>query len=698
VIIKDPIDLIQKTWAAGNFYETQRNGLLNFIAANYKGGSFVDCGAYIGNHTLFFYKICQANQVYCFEPNIEAFNHLKENLIVNDLGFCAHLGGLFNFALGSSEKQDAGLIHADTAPDLGGKMMTRVNKSGRGTSIKTLDAVLENKIIDRLTFIKIDCEGMGLEVLMGAKTTIRKYRPDISVESETGYEEIDSFLLPLGYEREPFILNHTPTYIYKSKQHNVQIRLLITTYNRIDKLTRLLTQLGESLGRFAVATGVIPRTVVDVWNDGGQKVEVRSFPNLICHYHEETQNNGKQGYWRLIAKAYQNLLGKQFDYFIQLPDDVEINEDFLNESITQWSLISDKCKISLNLLLDKARVGRLNWTNHIPTIQSFRGTHVFLTQWNDLCFICDERFFKALQYTIHPIPLKRWQNNPNLSSGVGQQISRRLFAQKFHMYQVRTSLVLHGDHQSRMNSEIRSRVSLRSCILEEIHCGVASYPPRIKSLEQAVESIINQVDFLHVYLNGYSYVPKFLNRDKIHVYLSQDHLGDLGDSGKFFQVGTISGYYFSIDDDLLYPEGYVWYLIDKIEQYKRRAVIGVHARTMKPIVKSFYRDKARIYHCLKQLRKDQITHVLGTGTTAFHSETMQIRIADFEIPNMADIWFAILGQQQRVPFIAVARKNEWLKLTKLNNPKDTIYGRFANTDEVQTIIYNRIKNWKLNFL
>ena len=127
-------------------------------------------------------------------------------------------------------------------------------------------------------------------------------------------------------------------------------------------------------------------------------------------------------------------------------------------------------------------------------------------------------------------------------------------------------------------------------------------------------------------------------------------------------------------------------------------MVGLHARTMKQAVKSFYRDKSKIFHCLSALKKDQVVHILGTGTTAFHTETIKVKIEDFEIPNMADIWFAILGQKQAVPFIAVSRKKRWLSLVKLENQNDTIYNNSVGRDAIQTEAYNRIKSWKLNCL
>lgn len=306
---------------------------------------------------------------------------------------------------------------------------------------------------------------------------------------------------------------------------------MITTYNRPESLVRLLEQLNESAGDFASEYGASPWIVVDIRNDGGEDVDIPVLPNLICNYYKEKTNNGKQGYWRLIDKANKSIEGERFDYFIQAPDDVEAKKTFFREVARQWSIISDPRKICLNLLLDGSRVGRTNWTDFTPRIKSFGGARFFLTGWNDLCFVSGRRFFEELGYGIEPVPASRWRRNPTLSSGVGQQISRRLFEKGLNMYQIRESIVFHGDHPSRMNTDVRRETPLISYKLDEIHCGVASYPPRAGALEQAVKSIIDQVDFLHVYLNDYKTIPGFLKHEKIRVHLSGEHSGNLGDSG-----------------------------------------------------------------------------------------------------------------------------------------------------------------------
>ncbi len=65
---------------------------------------------------------------------------------------------------------------------------------------------------------------------------------------------------------------------------------------------------------------------------------------------------------------------------------------------------------------------------------------------------------------------------------------------------------------------------------------------------------------------------------------------------------------------------------------------------------------------------------------------------------MADVWLAILGQQQNKPFIAIAREKNWLKHIQLETANDTIYKNNVNTDSVITDIFNEVRDWRLNYL
>ena len=240
------------------------------------------------------------------------------------------------------------------------------------------------------------------------------------------------------------------------------------------------------------------------------------------------------------------------------------------------------------------------------------------------------------------------------------------------MYRVDQSLTAHDGSPSLMSAEARRRWSMdtvafidgdeaaRSCQRPrpQVFASLATIPARESGLRRVVEALLPQVDALGVYLNEYTRVPSFLDREKIVVARSRDH-GVRGDAGKFFWAGTRSGYQLVCDDDIDYPEDYVDRLVEGIERHGRRAVVGFHGCVLRDVVADYYTSR-RLLHFTRALATDSAVHVLGTGVAGYHASAISVSPEDFAAANMADIWLALLGQRQRVPFVCLRRAEGWL--------------------------------------
>lgn len=248
LLVKDENEYLQRYWARGDIYEydlygsdlmrraagwlfdkvshrvkrIRRQGMLSYIQDNYRGGTFVDVGSCIGNHTLFFAVGCQASQVLSFEPVPELNRHQRELLDLNGLTNVK----LFQCALGeepgrlritkSDFTKNAGMSQfdpVDTPPKNG--------QSGEEVAVRTLDDVCAEENVANVKLIKIDVEGFNVPFLKGATKTIEKHRPDVFVECETAQAlaDVDSYLATLGYVRhEELVFNLTPTYLFQPRR------------------------------------------------------------------------------------------------------------------------------------------------------------------------------------------------------------------------------------------------------------------------------------------------------------------------------------------------------------------------------------------------------------------------------------------------------------------------------------------------
>lgn len=141
------------------------------------GAIALDIGAHIGPHTLVIANsVGTKGAVLAFEPQRVIFQMLCANMALNNLTnvYCYHVvvgdrpGTMVVPELDySTENNFAGLA-------LG------AHQQGEKVRMLTIGS-LE---LQRCDFIKIDVEGMELDVLKGARETIRRFRPALYVEND----------------------------------------------------------------------------------------------------------------------------------------------------------------------------------------------------------------------------------------------------------------------------------------------------------------------------------------------------------------------------------------------------------------------------------------------------------------------------------------------------------------------------------
>ena len=182
-------DFIQRRiYFDGTFFDYEA---LRYIKQNYlkEGAVILDIGSNIGNHVIFWLKICNAKTVYCFEPIKDIYDVLCKNIKVNHL---ENDTKLFNCAVGQSA--GFGEIKSFNAKNTGS---TEIKESEAGDikiiSIDSLD------FEDNVDFIKIDVEGFEYDVLKGCVETLRRHKPIVYIESRYNFSLIDSFLTEMSY-------------------------------------------------------------------------------------------------------------------------------------------------------------------------------------------------------------------------------------------------------------------------------------------------------------------------------------------------------------------------------------------------------------------------------------------------------------------------------------------------------------------
>ncbi len=187
------------------YQEKQRNRALSFVE---DFGVAVDCGAHVGLWSRDLSKFFE--NLYCFEPIKEFYECLKLNIKSNNTK-------LFNLGLGEKKIEKEAVISKSLGNSGNSRILIdhhQIKKEDKIQNIKLID--LDSMHLNKVDFIKIDVEGLGLKVLKGMFKTLTICNPVVCIEL---FEEIDkteqmSFLEGIGYELVDII---TKEHVFKKK-------------------------------------------------------------------------------------------------------------------------------------------------------------------------------------------------------------------------------------------------------------------------------------------------------------------------------------------------------------------------------------------------------------------------------------------------------------------------------------------------
>jgi FkbM family methyltransferase len=159
---------------AGRFFEQDE---LDYCRSHVPpGGTIVDVGANVGNHAVYFGRFLRPATLIPIEPNPAAVTLLKNNLALNGI---------------AADERGFGLALHDGQDLVVGRL------AGEGdVPVLPLDELIDGPV----SFLKIDVEGMELDVLAGARRILAEDRPLLFVEVQsTGLETFRTFCRDTGY-------------------------------------------------------------------------------------------------------------------------------------------------------------------------------------------------------------------------------------------------------------------------------------------------------------------------------------------------------------------------------------------------------------------------------------------------------------------------------------------------------------------
>lgn len=200
-------DLITNEWKSlQGFYETD---LLGWLDLQELQGVYVDVGAHVGNHTVFFSQHCPSTTVYAFEPQAELYRTLTQNTwkLENVKAFRYAVHDSYSYVdIQSGPVNNWGM----------GKVKQRTAEADDDESNDVYVARLDDVVQGPVAVIKLDVEGDEAAALSTATGILAKDSPVICCEvlDQDAQDVVEAVLSPFGYQH-----THTfgiaPVHVYQ---------------------------------------------------------------------------------------------------------------------------------------------------------------------------------------------------------------------------------------------------------------------------------------------------------------------------------------------------------------------------------------------------------------------------------------------------------------------------------------------------
>lgn len=193
----DPQNYIDRFVLANGFWEPL---VVSALSAMVRPSDVcVDAGANAGYISIIMARLVGcAGRVLSFEPNEQVIRKFRRNVALNqEIRSCVEL-----HAVGLGKTAARMFVAPDTGVGIGNAGLANCASEGTTNAVQVL--TLDSFQLSRLDCMKVDVEGMELDVLMGAASTIKRFLPNIVFETLTmlspdKHKPIEDYLKSLGY-------------------------------------------------------------------------------------------------------------------------------------------------------------------------------------------------------------------------------------------------------------------------------------------------------------------------------------------------------------------------------------------------------------------------------------------------------------------------------------------------------------------
>jgi len=201
------------------------------------------------------------------------------------------------------------------------------------------------------------------------------------------------------------------------------------------------------------------------------------------------------------------------------------------------------------------------------------------------------------------------------------------------------------------------------------------YPRQTQTLKM-LASIRGQFDVVRCYFNGVTKRPEWMP-DWVEVTTGED----LTDLGKFyFLQPEADEYYFTLDDDLIYPPNYAHTMVEACNKYN--CVVTHHGRKLIGLLPTYYKGHAGV-HCLQYNSADVELDVAGTGVMCFNTKMFNPYWLRYSTERlMSDLTFAHEAAKHNIKIMGLAHAGGMFGYLEPELTGTTIHQTMCNNEGV----------------
>ena len=206
-------------WALTDVFCNEQYFAIPETLKSLPGGTFVDCGAYVGD-TVEAFLHHQASWSYdkivAFEPSSDQYAAMQKRFVRLQEEWALPDGRLIPVNAGVGRKTSRSfLVHGAESDGLSAMRIAENPEAADGgdaVEIVSLDEFFDDQRVD---FIQADIEGYEMEMLRGAEHLIRKRHPRLAICIY--HKLVDFFEIPL------YLKELVPEYHFKVRHHSMDL-------------------------------------------------------------------------------------------------------------------------------------------------------------------------------------------------------------------------------------------------------------------------------------------------------------------------------------------------------------------------------------------------------------------------------------------------------------------------------------------